>query len=341
LPTDFLNTVILYRNSDPQKKFSFNLTNRLSTDINPSTGAFDGTTSNAANSVPENWWHSLHSNLEQSLNLKRRRYPIQSWALFTHEGERLVDEKTMVQNLEPGLTNQLLYESMTESGVLLLFEGGQWIWPGISIGFRRTITLSEMPATFSQRSTQSLQTREVTLITLALNPLVLSVEGFLTNEECDYIQQVATPNMRYSDVTLMDKDKGRPASDFRTSQSTFLGGAQYPQLDPIDHRTSSLVKIPRSHQEYVQVLRYGQTEKYDAHHDYFDPHLYQNDPSTMHLIQYGRKNRLATVFWYLTDVVEGGETIFPRAHRGPYPRSMQDCSVGLKVKPERGKVRTK
>jgi 2OG-Fe(II) oxygenase superfamily len=338
-PTDILDGVILYRNSDPNKKLNFNVSNHLNRDITTSAKGADATATGKI--VPDNWWQSLHSNLEQSLNLRTRRYPVQPWAVFTQDGERIVDETTTIQSLEPGLTNQLLYEKMIESGVLLLFEGGQWIWPGISIGFRREITLTETTTISSQQSKIPLQTRNATLVTLALNPLVLSVEGFLTDEECDYIQQMATPSMQYSDVTLMDKDKGRPASDFRTSQSTFLGGSQHPELDPIDHRTSSLVKIPRAHQEYVQVLRYGHTEKYDAHHDYFDPRLYQNDPSTMHLIQHGRKNRLATVFWYLTDVAEGGETIFPRAHRGPHPRSMQDCSAGLKVKPERGKVRSR
>lgn len=66
--------------------------------------------------------------------------------------------------------------------------------------------------------------------------------------------------------------------------------------------------------------------------------MYKNDAKTMKLIEGGNKNRLATVFWYLTDVEAGGHTIFPRVDKGPHPQSTSDCSVGLKVKPERGKV---
>ena len=66
--------------------------------------------------------------------------------------------------------------------------------------------------------------------------------------------------------------------------------------------------------------------------------MYQKDAGTLQLIENGRRNRLATVFWYLTTVKEGGETIFPRYNAGPHPRDAGDCSRGLKVKPEKGKV---
>jgi prolyl 4-hydroxylase len=58
----------------------------------------------------------------------------------------------------------------------------------------------------------------------------------------------------------------------------------------------------------------------------------------MRSIENGKKNRLATVFWYLSDVPKGGETLFPREGKAPHPMSVTDCSVGLKVKPVRGKV---
>lgn len=257
--------------------------------------------------------------LEARLNLSKRRYPVQAWALFDIEGNRIIDEGY------EDVTDKKLVRFLTDQGIIIIMEGGQWVWPGIREGFIRKIPLEDDTKEFA------------TLETLSLNPLVLSVDGFLTDEECNFIQETAAPMMKYSGVTLMDKDKGRPASDFRTSQSTFLG-PQYKGLIDIDYRTSSLVRIPRSHQEHVQVLRYGHTEKYNAHHDYFDPRLYKNDPNTLRMIQNGNKNRMATVFWYLSDVVKGGETIFPRYGAAPPPRDMADCTNGLKVKPQRGKV---
>jgi len=52
---------------------------------------------------------------------------------------------------------------------------------------------------------------------------------------------------------------------------------------------------------------------------------------------HGRRNRMSTVFWYLTAVAQGGETIFPRFNGG-LERDPKDCETGLKVKPEAGKV---
>ena len=49
-------------------------------------------------------------------------------------------------------------------------------------------------------------------------------------------------------------------------------------------------------------------------------------------------SRFATVFWYLTDVNDGGHTIFPRAGGLPPVRSHSDCTKGLKVQPQKGKV---
>lgn len=143
--------------------------------------------------------------------------------------------------------------------------------------------------------------------------------------------------MQYSGVVLHDADEGRPASDFRTSKTTFLHSDRDNILLDIDYRTASLTRIPRRHQEQVQVLRYGNTEYYTAHHDYFDPALYQKDRNTLQLIANGRRNRLATVFWYLSDVEEGGHTVFPRFNGGR-ERNFDDCETGLLVKPEEGKV---
>lgn len=249
----------------------------------------------------------------------------QTFAIFSKTGEKLASGDDATVDMK----------RLQDEGFLVVMRGGQWLWPGVRIGFKRTIDLSTVPGL---PPGQSVEKRNATLETLSLFPLVVSVEGFLSDEECDIIQQVATPKIRYSDVVLKDMDAGRPASDFRTSQSTFLSAEEHPALKTIDYRTAGLVRIPRNHQETVQVLRYGHTEYYSAHNDYFDPKDYQNDPNTLRLIQNGRRNRLATVFWYLSDVSSGGHTAFPRFNNAPQPRDFKDCSVGLRVKPERGKV---
>jgi len=261
-----------------------------------------------------NDWSGLKALLVSKLKLRSQDRLHQAWSTFSPTGKRLLDES------DPEDSS---IENLSSLGLFLVFQGGQWIWPGIRKGYQRDIVLDSA--------------RNATLETLSTHPLVLSVKGFLSVEECDLIQEMAAPKMEYSKVTLMDKDKGRPASDFRTSQTTFLASST-PELQDVDRRTASLVRIPASHQESAQVLRYGNTEKYDTHHDYFDPSLYKKDPGVLRMTQHGRNNRMATVFWYLSDVESGGETVFPRYDKAPQPRNMQMFHAGLKVKPERGKV---
>jgi hypothetical protein len=52
----------------------------------------------------------------------------------------------------------------------------------------------------------------------------------------------------------------------------------------------------------LQVLRYQNGQKYDAHWDWFDDPVHTKDSG---------ENRVATVLMYLGDVLEGGETTLP------------------------------
>jgi len=279
-------------------------------------------------------WETLKQSFVKNLGLRgsaaSRWHPEkQPWAVFSTEGQRLVSEHS--KETVPGQYPDSL---INKHGMILLYEGGQFMWPGVRIGFKRIADLNSVMLEGSPD--MSSKHRTVTLETLSLEPLILSVTGFLSDDECKHVQEQAEPHLQYSSVLFTDHHAGRPASDFRTSQQTFLPPIDATLVD-IDYRTASLVRVPRIHQESVQVLRYEIGQKYDAHFDYFDPSSYQNDPNTLNMLQHGRRNRMATVFWYLTDVAQGGETVFPRFNGGQ-ERDYTDCETGLKVKPEAGKV---
>mmetsp|Transcript_36951 Transcript_36951/g.66463 ORF Transcript_36951/g.66463 Transcript_36951/m.66463 type:complete len:517 (-) Transcript_36951:119-1669(-) len=279
-------------------------------------------------------WLDLKTQLIAELGLAPEGPTQQPWAVFTALGERIVGENDIISKEADEIgSNKHIMHSIAASGMVVVAQGGNWMWPGVREGFQRTIELAP-----PKNAATSKESHNITIETLSLKPLVLSIEGFLTDDECDYIAEKAGPTMKYSSVSLKDADVGRASSDWRTSQSTFLSADNDPILQDIEYRTGSLTRVPRTHQEYVQVLRYGTSEKYDSHHDYFDPSAYKSDKSTLNLIEHGKKNRFATVFWYLTDVDEGGHTVFPRAGGLPPVMSHSDCSKGLKVKPQKGKV---
>lgn len=239
-------------------------------------------------------WPVLQSALKTALDLRTTDRLHQPWALYNPIGERIVEEN---QNL-PKSENQLVMQRILDSRMFFIFEGGQWVWPGVRVGYKRTVDL--FPIEQGAQMTPNKET--ATIETLSLRPLVLSVEGFLADGECDHIQRQATPRLEYSKVLKNDKISSENTKDayYRTSQQASLAAAGDMKLMLISDRTASLVRTPRSQQERLQVLRYGLGEKYDAHTDSLRAEAYKNNPTVLEHIGHGRKNRFATVFWYMS-----------------------------------------
>lgn len=159
-----------------------------------------------------------------------------------------------------------------------------------------------------------------------MRPLVLRMANFLSSEEIQTIINRSAPDIKPSPVSLMDKDIGKNATEFRTSQQVFLHHQGSPLLLNLESRVSELTGCPISHQETLQVLRYEKGQYYLPHLDYWDPGLRVSPflPSLLLMIAYyqspqevkrshaGHKNRLSTVFWYLSNA-DGGHTAFPLA----------------------------
>ena len=283
----------------------------------------------------------LAAALEARLDLASRnpgaRRP---WAAYDIDGHPLHDLRPTEKAQPPGGGS---LRRAKAAGTLFLFAGGTFVHPGVRVGHRavlRGVTgAAERVDDGEGGGGGGGDNRTVVIETLSLSPLVFSIDGFLRADECDYIRTHSAPHMANSGVSLMDKDKGKAATEWRTSTTYFMPSPEHPAvLKPIDERVAQLTRQPKPHQELVQVLRYEQGQKYDAHHDFFNPSLYKGDQGTMRLIEHGARNRLATVLWYLSDVAEGGETIFPMEGGRAHPRSNAHCEDGLRVYPRQGRV---
>ena len=88
----------------------------------------------------------------------------------------------------------------------------------------------------------------------------------------------------------------------RTSTGHFLSRGQDPIVQRIEERIAAFAMVPVDHGEAIQVLRYSDGQKYDPHFDYF------HDPNNIKR----SGQRVATALLYLSDVEEGGETVFPK-----------------------------
>ncbi|RDX67484.1 putative prolyl 4-hydroxylase 10, partial [Mucuna pruriens] len=99
----------------------------------------------------------------------------------------------------------------------------------------------------------------------------------------------------------------------------------------IKNHCVSCVSQYAEHGEELQVLHYEVGQKYVPHHDYF--------MDKINIVNGGQ--RIATVLMYLSDVEEGGETVFPEAKGNfssvPWWNELSECGKeGLSIKPKMG-----
>ncbi|GJY29076.1 probable prolyl 4-hydroxylase 10 [Tanacetum coccineum] len=151
-----------------------------------------------------------------------------------------------------------------------------------------------------------------------------------SQEECEYLINLAKPHMVKS--TVVDSDTGKSTdSRVRTSSGTFLARGRDKTIRTIEKRIADFTFLPVEHGEGLQILHYEVGQKYEPHYDYFQD-------------EFNTKNggqRMATVLMYLSDVEEGGETVFPSAKGNisavPWWNELSECGKeGLSVKPKMG-----
>ncbi|GJW05694.1 probable prolyl 4-hydroxylase 10 [Tanacetum coccineum] len=165
---------------------------------------------------------------------------------------------------------------------------------------------------------------------LSWEPRAVIYHNFLSQEECEHLINIAKPHMEKS--TVVDSVTGKSKdSRVRTSSGTFLDRGQDETVRSIEKRIADFTFLPVEHGEGLQILHYEVGQKYEPHYDYF-------------LDDYNTKSggqRMATVLMYLSDVEEGGETVFPSAKGNfsavPWWNELSECGKeGLSVKPKMG-----
>ncbi|XP_014502471.1 probable prolyl 4-hydroxylase 3 [Vigna radiata var. radiata] len=186
-------------------------------------------------------------------------------------------------------------------------------------------------AAFRRKTSQSLEEKpEQWTEILSWEPRAFIYHNFLSKEECEYLIELAKPYMVKSSV--VDSKTGKSTeSRVRTSSGMFLKRGRDKVVQDIEKRIADYTFIPVENGEGLQILHYEVGQKYEPHYDYF-------------LDEFNTKNggqRIATVLMYLSDVEEGGETVFPAATANfssvPWWNDLSQCArKGLSVKPKRG-----
>ncbi|KAJ7564828.1 hypothetical protein O6H91_02G035500 [Diphasiastrum complanatum] len=164
---------------------------------------------------------------------------------------------------------------------------------------------------------------------LSWRPRILLFPNFANAEQCRAIVALAKSHLTPSSLALRKGETMETTMNIRTSSGTFLSASQDKTgtLAWVEEKMARATMVPRTHGEAFNVLRYELGQKYNCHYDYFDP------------IEYGpqKSQRMASFLLYLSDVEEGGETMFPYEDykNMNVHYDFKQC-IGLKVKPRQG-----
>lgn len=162
-------------------------------------------------------------------------------------------------------------------------------------------------------------------------PRILVFPSFLDRDRCDKVIDIAKKQLYPSGLAYRPGEQISETQETRTSSGTFLSASMDPSgtLDWVEERIAAATQLPVENGEAFNVLRYVDGQHYDSHYDTFDPKDFGPQPS----------QRIATFLLYLSDVEEGGETIFKREGLNNADKPVDDwksCDDGLKVKPKKG-----
>lgn len=161
-----------------------------------------------------------------------------------------------------------------------------------------------------------------------LSDTVWFIDDVLTGEECQSLIDFSTPNLARSTVLKDEESQTSSIHDHRTSKNAWIKGTDLiDQKDSLAAKTlhkmekisNSITGLPIPNQEGLQLLKYLPGEEYKSHHDFF----HETGTEYKQCMAQGGQ-RLWTIFFYLSDVEEGGETRWPR--------------LDVEVKPKLGRV---
>lgn len=146
------------------------------------------------------------------------------------------------------------------------------------------------------------------VLTAVQSPNIVVLGGFLDEDACRDLIDLARPRMKRSSV--VHHAEGVRIDETRTSSGCHFRRGEVALVADIEQRIAELTGIPVENGEGLQVLQYLPGQHYVPHWDYFPP----ESPSSADIVrpEFGGQ-RVATFIAYLNTVSLGGETEYPRA----------------------------
>ncbi len=148
--------------------------------------------------------------------------------------------------------------------------------------------------------------RHIRVTSCIETPKLRVLDSILSDEECDQLIEEARPRMERAKT--LDAEGRHQIDEYRTSDGMFFNLGETELVARIEHRLATLLDMPVSHGESLQILNYRVGQEYQPHFDWFSP---QQDGFKKVTSRGGQ--RIASVIMYLNTPPGGGGTHFPEA----------------------------
>ncbi|XP_016970275.2 prolyl 4-hydroxylase subunit alpha-2 [Drosophila rhopaloa] len=146
---------------------------------------------------------------------------------------------------------------------------------------------------------------------VGLDPYMVLYHDVLSAAEIKELQGMATPGLKRA--TVFQAASGRnEVVKTRTSKVTWFPDSYSPLTVRLNARISDMTGFNLYGSEMLQLMNYGLGGHYDKHYDFF------NQTNSNITLMSG--DRIATVLFYLSDVEQGGATVFPNIQTAVFPQ---------------------
>nr|XP_018912414.1 PREDICTED: prolyl 4-hydroxylase subunit alpha-1 [Bemisia tabaci]XP_018912415.1 PREDICTED: prolyl 4-hydroxylase subunit alpha-1 [Bemisia tabaci] len=146
-----------------------------------------------------------------------------------------------------------------------------------------------------------------------LDPRIVLYREVISDSEIEVIKKMSIPRLRRATVQNY-KTGALETANYRISKSAWLKDHEDEVIERISKRVEDMTGLTTSTAEELQVVNYGIGGHYEPHFDFARPSE-ANAFSSL-----GTGNRIATVLFYMSDVAEGGGTVFPRLNLALWPK---------------------
>uniref|UniRef100_A0A161N0P5 procollagen-proline 4-dioxygenase n=1 Tax=Triatoma infestans TaxID=30076 RepID=A0A161N0P5_TRIIF len=145
-----------------------------------------------------------------------------------------------------------------------------------------------------------------------LKPRILLYRHAMTDSEIEVIKKLAQPRLQRA--TVQNHKTGELETvHYRISKSAWLTDAESDVVARISRRVEDMTGLTTSTSEELQVVNYGIGGHYEPHFDF------ARREETNAFKSLGTGNRIATTLFYMSDVLQGGATVFPMLKLALWP----------------------